>query len=49
MGTNLRVGVDLNYVCPPFVQSLAHFVHERTGRPLEELGPAVCWEFYKLL
>jgi FMN phosphatase YigB (HAD superfamily) len=43
----LRVGVDLDDVLYPFVQSLACFVHERTGRPLEELGPATCWEFYE--
>ena len=47
MGTNLHVGVDLDDVLYPFYQGLALFVHEHTGRPLQELGPATCWEFYE--
>jgi len=44
---NLRIGVDLDDVLYPFVRGLALFIHESTGRPLEELGPATCWEFYE--
>ncbi len=47
MGTNLRVGIDLDHVLYPFDRGLALFVHEHTGRPLQELGPATRWEFYE--
>ncbi len=47
MGTNLRVGIDLDGVLYPFDRGLALFVHESTGRPLQELGPATRWEFYE--
>lgn len=43
----LRIGVDLDEVVYPFVDVFALWVHETTGRPLEELGTAQRWEFYE--
>ena len=42
----MRVGIDLDHVVYPFTDVVAHYVHEATGRPLDELGPSTRWEFY---
>jgi hypothetical protein len=44
---SLSAGVDLDGVVYCFTEAMARYIHETTGRPLDELGPATCWEFYE--
>lgn len=41
------VGLDSDGVLYDFVEALRQWIHHLTGRPLSELGPATCWDFYK--
>lgn len=45
--TALDVGVDLDGVCYDFIDALANWAAETTGRPRSEFGPAQHWAFYE--
>jgi 5'(3')-deoxyribonucleotidase len=43
-----RIGLDLDGVVYRFVDKLRDFIYETTGRPLDEMPPALVWDFFKL-
>lgn len=43
----MRIGVDLDETSYPFVDTLARWIHAKTGRPLDEMPPAREWAFYE--
>jgi FMN phosphatase YigB (HAD superfamily) len=42
----LRVGCDLDGVVYPYPDALRRWVHQHTGKPLDEMPAAQRWEFY---
>jgi 5'-nucleotidase len=42
-----RIGLDLDGVTYRFVEALRLYIHQTTGRPLEEMEPAQTWDFFK--